>query len=1098
VTLSADLEAGFTADGFDLAAAFGDLGDVLGAVGLPSLDIDISVSLAVDGLGTDRIAGALASLTGGLDTIVGGLPDLESLLGPLQAAIRLPELVAELDVTTLLADLSAAIAPAGPGLVPLVAAASSIGDVPLVGSLGDLVGAVGLDVRAPGAMLGGAAGGLVSLAQLLGALLTVEAVSRTIDERAALTVDLLSAERLAGLIARIGASGGARLADLLTGIDPNDAVIVDLVARPVEAYVGLVAELSDSLVRGLAFAEATVVDTDFAALVVTLAVASAALTEAALPPVRALVESAAALVAPALAVTVPGGGVDVLLDAVADIRTSIEAVIDGLPADAIAAIVQQAIDPVLLPVRTVRQALEELAAVIGVVFEPLEQVLAAVDLDPVRVAIDTVVEPVASAVAAITSAIGGAQGAIEAVVGDVHDVLTPLRTTLTDTAGALTEPFADAAGVITALDLAALQESVRSTLDGVTAAIAAAPVEPVFDVASGIIGTAADALGLVPKALLPDDLRHELEAACAPVEALDLEPTRVELHDQLTAMIASIDASALDAVAEGYAAVQAFVASIDPRPHVEALETDAFTELTARLDALDPESILEPVLEALDAAQEAIAGIDLAALLAPVDTALDEVAAAIDGIDPTDLLEPVATALDGATSTVRNALRLDELATTLTEIDNAVAAAVERLPVTELLDATSAAWTDLVAQLRGADQDVGGGVLRGLLGGLLPGVSIGGLPEVVAWIRGERDGAVVVRERLTRAADRLAAAASTIGAIDVTALTADLDGAHRAITAAITAHPLDSALGERLGGTVSATNPAADLGRIVLNVGRVKAAFAAAGASVAATTAPDRSEVRLTAAGLATACGPLAPIGAKVGELAAFVGVDVAVLTGPSGLRGALAGLAEQLGPDPILGTLRAVLTRLSERIVDFVHDGVVAPLQSAVGELTGLLDLLTIEALTADLTAIRERLVAVVVGLRPSTVLAEPLAAFEGLRTTLSTFDPLGPVRVVVDAMKAEITAFATDLAPTTLLAPVLDLYDELAAAVGAFDVAGLLEPVLAALHEIARIIDRGIDEVIDALGKLKTACESEGGAIPGLDLSVAASVDVGGALGL
>ena len=38
----------------------------------------------------------------------------------------------------------------------------------------------------------------------------------------------------------------------------------------------------------------------------------------------------------------------------------------------------------------------------------------------------------------------------------------------------------------------------------------------------------------------------------------------------------------------------------------------------------------------------------------------------------------------------------------------------------------------------------------------------------------------------------------------------------------------------------------------------------------------------------------------------------------------------------------------------------------------------------------------------------------------------------------------------------------------------------------------------MIDALERLQAACSSGGGLIPGLDLSVAGSVDVGGALGL
>ena len=77
--------------------------------------------------------------------------------------------------------------------------------------------------------------------------------------------------------------------------------------------------------------------------------------------------------------------------------------------------------------------------------------------------------------------------------------------------------------------------------------------------------------------------------------------------------------------------------------------------------------------------------------------------------------------------------------------------------------------------------------------------------------------------------------------------------------------------------------------------------------------------------------------------------------------------------------------------------------------------------------------------------------------------------------------------------------MYDDLAALIGAFDVAGLLEPVLdRARTSSSGRSTRGMDEVIDALAELKEACESDGGPIPGLDLSIAASVDVGGGLGL
>jgi hypothetical protein len=1097
VTLSADLDASFTAGGFDLGAAFGDLAGIFGSVGLPTLDLDVSVSVSVDGLGTGGVASALGSAFGGLDQLTGGLPDVTSLLGPLEAALRLPELVAAFDFDALRADLEAAVAPSGPGLAPLLDATLALGSVPSLGAVADLLAPLGVDLRAPAGLVGGIGGGAVALVTLLGALLTVEATSRALDERAGLVVDVLAADRLAGLVARAQAAGGRQLADLLSGIDPDDDALVEVVARPIEDYLALVAELMDVLVRGLAFAEATIVDSDLSARVTTLGVASALLVESAVAPVRALVLALVPMVDPLVRIEVPEGGADAVFGAAADLGAQLAATVDALPVDTVARLAGEGLDPVLVPLRAVEHAVAELRALIGVVFEPLAAGLRAIDLSAVEQAIESVVTPVAGAIDSVTGSVTGAQGAIEDVVEGVHDALAPVRATLTDAADTITAPFASVHALVAGLDLGALQAEITTTVDSVRAAIESAPVQPVFDVATGIIDVAADALGLVPKALLPDDLRQELEAACAPVEALDLEPTRAELHAQLAAMVDSIDARALDAVAAGFQAVRDFLAGIDPRPHVEALEEDTFETLRGALDQLDPSTLLEPVLDVLAEVQAAIAAIDLAGILAPVDAALDEVVGAIESLDPTELLAPVSAALDSATGSVRAALHLDNASAQLDAVESGVSGFVERLPLTDVLDAVEAAWAGLVAELRGAPGDLDGGILRGVLGGLLPGVDVGGVPEVIAWMRSERDGTVVVRERLARAAGALSGAAASANAIDVGALTVELDGNHQALTAAVAALPPESRLRLRLAPSVSATRPGPDLGLVAMNFGRVTAALAGAAAAVTSTTAADRTEVQRTAGSLGAAFGPFRPAVDAVRRLGAFVGLDPDVLLGPNGLRLAVAGLAEQLGPGPVVGPLRAALTRLADRAVELAG-GVIGPLREAIGIVDGVLDALTVDALTADLVAVRDELVALVDGVRPSVVLAAPISALTGLQATLATFDPLGPVTAVVEAMRAEVDAFTTDLAPTALLAPVLDLYDGLASAVGAFDPQGLLEPVLGVLHALEAIIDRGIDEVIDSLADLKVACESEGGVIPGLDLSVAVSVDVGGGFGL
>jgi hypothetical protein len=1094
--LTADLQTSFTSGGFSLEGAFDDLGSLLTDVGLPSLDLDVSVSLDVQGLGTDGISEVVGSLGGNLASISGALPDVEQLVGPLQLALRVPELLAGFDLEALVAELEASVDPDGPGLVALVQATQGIGALPGIGSVGDLLAALGLDLTGPSRLLGRTGQGVVSLAGLVGGLLAVEAASRRLETQAVLAADLLDAERLVGLVGRVRASGGPALASLVTGIDPDDAGLVELVAPPIQTYAALVAELSGALVRGLAFAHATAVDADFGALVTSLTAASLPLTATSPVAVGDLVASAAPLVGQLSRISVPDGGEAVLTGAVTQLRQQIETAIDGLEPSLLSGLVEPAVAPVLSTVRAVRSVVDEIGAVIGVAFAPLEQALDAVDLAGVGAAIQSVVEPVADTIDVVTDGIADAQGAIETAAAAVHDALTPVRAALTGSVGTLLSPFTEVNAVIAALDLQALEQTVRSTLEAAVAAISAAPVQPVFDVAAGAIGTTADALGLVPKALLPDDLRHALEAACAPIHDLDLEPARAELHAQLAALIDTIDASALEAVSAGYQTVNDFVDSIDPHPHVEQLETTAFAELTSALDSIDPTEILAPVIEALETARQAIAGIDLASLLSPIDEGLDQVSDTIESLDLAELLTPVTDALDQARTAVRDALHLDELGELLDTIDAAVASAVARVPVEDVLTALEGAWGDLVTGLQ-ESAGVGAGALRGVLAGLLPGIPVEGLPEVIAWVRGERNGSTVVRDRLVRASATLQSASAAIGVLDVRAVTTELTATHQALTTALAAHPSDSLLVRTLSGPLLATDPAADLGRVVVNVDGARAAFASAAAVVQPATAADRSEVQLAADGLASAVAPLAPLLDTVRDLAAFVGLDPADLSGAGGVQRAVAGLAERLGPDVVIGTLRSIATHLVARIEELVHDGVVAPLKSVVDELGGLLDGLSVDALLADFTSVRDRLTALVDGLRPSTVLAAPLAAFAGLQHTLDTFDPMGPVRTVVDALRSEIDGFARDFAPTTLLAPVLTLYDTLAAAIGSFDVVGLLEPVLAALREIGRIIDRGMDEVIDALADLKAACESDGGPIPGLDLSVAASVDVGG-LGL
>jgi hypothetical protein len=215
------------------------------------------------------------------------------------------------------------------------------------------------------------------------------------------------------------------------------------------------------------------------------------------------------------------------------------------------------------------------------------------------------------------------------------------------------------------------------------------------------------------------------------------------------------------------------------------------------------------------------------------------------------------------------------------------------------------------------------------------------------------------------------------------------------------------------------------------------------------------------------------------------------------GVGAALADALESIGPEPILAPLAAVVQSIEARLVELVHEGVVMPLTDAVAEVQQLIDSLSVTPLLAGVEGVKDDLLGLVDAVRPEHVLSDVIDTFTDLRDTLHALDPLAPVRIAVETLRATVDTFVNEFAPSKLLASVVTVYDDLAALIGAFDVAGLLEPVLTALGELQRQIDGGMDEVIDALEKLEDACNSDGGPIPGLDLSVAASVDIGGGLG-
>ena len=1099
--LSATVEARFGENSFSLSGSVAGLTTLLGDVSIPGVDLDVGAALAVaerlasaDTSGPFDAAGSIAELVGGL---VAEFPDLGGIMGPLlDAAAALGSLTGGGLATAFdLAPVTAEL-----GLGGLQASIGSVGTVlenPAIGGVLDLIGRVlpGFDLGSPGALLGGPAGGLVSLVQLVGGLMAVDTISADIERKAALVARVLDAPRLAALVVQLRTVTGPGLPDLLTGIDPDDLLSVEVVLPAVAAYTDALHELADVVVRGLAFGEATLVHADLPGAAAQLQLATLLLAESALPQVGVLARAAAGWIAPVLALPVPAPpGPGAVVDRLSAIAAPLVDAAAALDPATLARPITRLLDTVLAPVELLERAAVEVTTAAQAAFSTVRTALDAIDLTAVQDALRQLLEPVAEAVATLGDVIGVAQGAIQtAGQAAIDDVITPVQAALSGVAAAIHTALDGVATLLRELGLADLQQTLTTGVGAVADALRAAQLAPAFDVSSGIIDTAADLLGAVPKALLPDDLKAELEAACAPVEALDLEPVRTELHATLQQIRDGIDVEVLTAVAEAQAAVVEFLRSVDPRPPLEEFEAGPFQDLVDQLRAIDPTVALAEVFEPLERVKEAVAGFDPAAVLQPVEDALDEVTAAIASFDPAALLAPVTQAVDDFRTWVTDTLHLDDLGAILDDVDAAIDRWLALLDPARVVAALDQGWDSLTAELSAgaAVNDPVGPLVAALTEGGRFDVRPASFTEVVAWIRGRRDGATVVRARLTRASDTLAATLAALAAVDLRAVVPQLEADHRRIVAALEAHPPGSRLRVSVGASVSGASPAATLGPAVEHRDRYVARLDADTTVARALASSARGEVTAIARGIATELTPLAPVPAKLHEVVALFGADP---TGPGGLAGAARQLLDTFRPSVLLVPLVDAVLALRDALGRLAHEGVVAPLRGAVDQVTDAIDAIDLGFVADELAGLRDEVVGMVDAIRPTTVLAEVLTALDQAKAALAIFDPLGPAKDVVEAMHNAVDVLARDFAPTTLLGPALVLYDEVIGVIEGLNVATILQPVLDALDGLKGQLDTGMDQVIDALAHLKEACESDGGMIPGLDVAIDVDVDVGG----
>jgi hypothetical protein len=1038
----------------------------------------VSRFTGLDMSGIDR---ATASVGSGSASI--SLPGVDSLLAPLQPMLRTASSVDNGSAMAVLEQLRGGPAE-GPrvGMAGLEASLGHLLGVRQGSALSGLIGTatslipVPVDVDGTIGRFRDVALSLRDLVNLIGGMMAMHAAAEDVRDHAALIDGLLLPDTAKALLARakLWADAPAVVAALEAVQDPDDDAQVEAAERPVRELVDALRAYIEVVVRGMAFGEATLIHADPAVAVQALSDAAALLRTVDASRVRA----SAVQIAGGIERFVPelpgslASDFDTLWDQVTALTTQIITAIEGLSAEPITRPVSNAIGTVTNVVHVVNEGFAAVSGAIRGAFALARQAVEALDLQGVVSAIQSFLQPLVDAIAQLDALLGTVMGAIGTFADELGKAIKAVTKVLGQGASAIRAGLQAVKTAFDSLNLQALVDGLRDGIQSIVDELHKVQLQPYFDTAIDVMNTSADVIEVVPLELLPDSAKQKLHVVIGPIRAIDFQ---VDVADVLKGVLDEIldrlDTDVLDEVSEAFGSVITFLESIDPHPMVADLD-EQFDAFAARVQAIDPEELLRPAIEAIDKIKQEIAAIDIRTrVLGPVTEVFDRLLAGFDQLNPAPLLQPIEDQVGQLRQRIIDVTKIDQWTAKVDEIYQVIDRFLGRLNLVGLGGRLDAVVDGALASVGGGRSDTS--LLGSLIAGLIETTGLRVRPRsflaASRWITGE-DGAVEVRAMVAAGATSLAHARDTVTAVDIQTAAAQLDTGFRRVKAAVEAHAAGSKLRLRFDPMLAAVAPLDQLGALSQGRERYLGLLERSLSVVRAMESSGMSEIATTSQGLREALRPLSAARSRVLAVPMRFGIDV---TGKN-LREALAAIFAILRPSRIIAPLEAVVAAIRDKVRSILLDGLVTPVKTGIGELEQLVANLDISIFRTELETLHATIRAELAALSPESILDPALDALEAMQAHLEAYDPLDPVRTIIQVLKDAIQELVTDFRPSTLLAPGLELYDEILALARSLDVHGLLDPILEALRDIEAQLGSGLDGAAGAMKHLQDALAS------------------------
>jgi hypothetical protein len=242
------------------------------------------------------------------------------------------------------------------------------------------------------------------------------------------------------------------------------------------------------------------------------------------------------------------------------------------------------------------------------------------------------------------------------------------------------------------------------------------------------------------------------------------------------------------------------------------------------------------------------------------------------------------------------------------------------------------------------------------------------------------------------------------------------------------------------------------------------------------------SEADVAVEQLRQAFAPLAPVLAKVRQLGAYLGLGGS----QTGFGAILQRVLSVATPERLAALFTRLFRALRDRLTRLVDD-MLTPIRTAIADLQALIGLFDLQPIIDGIQSVFQEVRTQVLAYSPNVLLQPQLAAFDALKQTLQSFDPIGVLISLLNAVRDAATRIIGKLSAQKLLEAPIAIYDEVVDALRELNVAELLAPVLDVLDSIALQVSDGLDDTVDAFTRLQESLPPPGGGS-----SVSVSVEV------